>query len=91
MVASVPPLIALGDTVTWTSQSAGYARTKTGIVEEIVPPKAWPNRDRFPQLYRGAGVGLSRDHVSYVVRVPGKTTKAAGTLYWPRVSGLTKI
>lgn len=79
-----------GDTVAWTSQSGGYTRTKVGIVEEVVPAKGLPSRDRFPQLYRNAGVGLPRDHVSFVVRVPGKTAKAAGTLYWPRVSGLIK-
>lgn len=80
----------LGDTVTWTSQSAGVAKTKTGTVEEVVPAKGTPSRERFPQLYRSAGVGLPRDHVSYVVRVPGKTAKAAGTTYWPRVSALAR-
>jgi hypothetical protein len=82
--------ISLGDTVKWSSQSAGYTKEKTGIVEEVVSAKGVPSRERFPQLYKSAGVGLPRDHVSYVVRVPGKTAKSAGTAYWPRVSGLTK-
>lgn len=81
---------AVGDAVTWTSQSSGYTRTKTGVIEEVVPTKGMPNRERFEQLYRAAGVGAPRDHVSYVVRVAGKTSKSAGTVYWPRVAGLKK-
>lgn len=83
-------IIGLGDTVTWTSQAAGVSKSKTGIVEEVVPVKGMPSRERFPQLYRGPGVGSPRDHVSYVVRVPGRTAKASGTLYWPRASALAK-
>ena len=49
-----------------------------------------PDR-KFEQLYRGTGVGIGRDHVSYVVRVPGKTAKSAGTLYWPRAASLSKV
>lgn len=82
---------SVGDGVTWTSQSAGHTRTKTGIVEQVVPIKAMPDRQRFERLYKGPGVGLPRDHVSYVVRVPGKTAKSAGTLYWPRVAGLQRV
>lgn len=81
----------LGDTTTWTSQSSGYTRTKTGIVEEVVPPGGMPDRQRFEHLYKGPGVGLPRDHESYVVRVPGKTAKAAGKLYWPRAAGLQRV
>lgn len=83
-------MFSLGDTVQWTSQSAGYAKTKSGVVEEVVPVKGMPNRDRFLQLYRGSGVGSPRDQVSYVVRVPGKTAKSAGTVYWPRAAALSK-
>lgn len=79
---------SLGQTVCWTSQAGGSARFKTGVVEEVVMAKAYPNRERFPQLYRGSGVGLARDKVSYVVRVPGRTPKSAGTVYWPRVGAL---
>lgn len=83
-------IISTGDAVSWTSQSSGYTRTKDGFVEEVVPPGGLPDRERFPQLYRSSGVGMPRDHASYVVRVPGKTRKSAGTVYWPRVSGLIK-
>lgn len=78
----------VGDTVTWTSQAGGNVRTKTGKVEEVVPAGALPNRARFEQLFRSSGVGAARAHMSYVVRVPGKTTKAAGTVYWPRAASL---
>lgn len=77
-----------GDSVTWTSQSAGVAKSKTGTIEQVVPAKSCPDRECFLQLYTGPGVGLPRDHESYVVRVPGKTPKSAGKLYWPRVSAL---
>lgn len=77
-----------GGSVTWTSQSAGVSKTKTGVVEQVVAPKGMPDRVCFVQLYKVPGVGLPRDHESYVVRVPGKTTKSAGKLYWPRTSAL---
>jgi hypothetical protein len=77
-----------GQQVSWTSQSAGIVKTKTGTVEQVVPAGGYPDRERFEALYRGPGVGLHRDHQSYVVRVPGKTAKAAGKLYWPRVTHL---
>ncbi|ANJ76252.1 hypothetical protein PQH03_28180 [Ralstonia insidiosa] len=86
-----PEAFAVGDTVTWTSQSSGYTRTKKGVIEEVVPTQGKPNRDQFPQLYRSAGVGAPRNHVSYVVRVAGKTAKSAGTVYWPRSAGLKKM
>lgn len=79
---------SLGDSVTWTSQSSGVVKTKTGVVVQVVAPKTYPDRVRFVQLYKGPGVGMSREHESYVVHVPGKTTKAAGKLYWPRVTAL---
>lgn len=83
--------IQVGSTVTWTSQAGGATKTKTGTVEEIVQPKSLPDRERYLQLYRGAGIGLARDHTSYVVRVPGKTSKSAGTLYWPRAAALSLV
>jgi hypothetical protein len=56
--------ISLGDTVKWSGQSAGYTKEKTGIVEEVVSAKGVPSRERFPQLYKSAGVGLPRDHAA---------------------------
>jgi hypothetical protein len=79
----------LGNSVTWTSQSAGYTRTKTGVVEQVVAPNKLPDRAQFEALYRTSGVGLPRAEESYVVRVPGKTTRSAGKLYWPHAGKLT--
>lgn len=69
----------VGDSVTWTSQSGGYTVEKTGQVEQVVPAGGKPDRERFASLYTGAGVGITRDHESYVVRVKGRG------VYWPRV------
>jgi len=80
-----------GQQVCWTSQSAGVVKTKIGTVVQVVPVGAYPDRGQFEALYRGPGVGLHRDHESYVVRVPGKTAKAAGKLYWPRVTHLKAV
>lgn len=79
-----------GQKVSWTSQSAGFVKTKTGTVEQVVPVGAYPDRERFEALYRTSGVGIRRDHVSYVVGVPGKTAKSAVKYYWPRVKHLMK-
>jgi len=73
---------AEGQLVEWTSQSAGYTKVKAGAVAQVVPARSMPSRDRFPALYKGAGVGSYRDHESYVVLVG---TRA----YWPRVNGLS--
>jgi hypothetical protein len=79
----------LGKTVEWTSQSGGYSKTKTGTVVQVVPAKGYPDRERFPDLYKGPGVGLCRKVESYVVAV--KTGKAAVRHYWPRPNGLTVV
>lgn len=72
----------VGDRVSWTSQAGGYSKTKTGSVAAVVRPGEYPDRAQFLSLYRGAGVGIARDHESYVV-----TVKGAG-VYWPRVKAL---
>lgn len=71
----------LGDIVTWTSQAAGIARTKTGQIVEVVPPGERPNRERFVSLYKNSGVGSPRPAVSYVVMVGRKA-------YWPLANKL---
>lgn len=80
-MTAVPTAFQTGDQVTWTSQAAGHAATKVGVVADVVPPGAEPDRARWPQLHRG-GIGMPRDHESYVVRVTGRG------IYWPRVSAL---
>jgi len=58
-----------GQKVTWTSQAGGFGKTKSGVVAQVIPPKGYPDRDRFLHLYKNAGIGSSRDHESYVVVV----------------------
>lgn len=61
-----------GDLVTWTSQSAGSVKTKTGIVMDVIPAGSNRVKDCIPNC------GIPRNHVSYLVSVSGK-------LYWPLV------
>jgi len=77
--------IRIGDTVTWTSQSQGSVKTKTGTVVAVVPPKEDP-MSLLPQGMKLDSWGLSRPRESYLVQV-GKQTR----LYWPREGTLMKI
>lgn len=71
----------LGERVEWVSQAAGHSRTKVGEVAECVPAGRMPDRTKFERLYKSSGVGLPRDHESYVILVGNKP-------YWPRVKNL---
>lgn len=73
--------VKLGATVEWTSQSGGFTKTKQGMVAQIVPAGSYPDRDRFSHLYKSAGVGMRRNHESYVVMVGNRP-------YWPRANQL---
>lgn len=75
----------IGQTVTWTSSSNGSTTTKTGFVEVVIPTKG-----RIPYEHKSelSGVGMPRDHESYLVRVPAKTARGKGKLYWPIASKL---
>lgn len=88
----VGKILNKGDSVTWSSQAGGSFREKKGEVVEIIPPNGkFSNaiRDRYPDLFKGAGVGFPRPEVSYIVAVPqGKTRKAKPKHYWPRTSSL---
>ncbi len=88
MTKKTNPVFKLGDIVSWISQAQGCTRKKVGEIVEVVPPGEYPDRDRFLPLYKGSGVGLCRDHESYVVearQVSGRKTKK---IYWPRVNQL---
>ena len=74
----------IDDSVTWTSQAGGYKKEKNGIIVEVVKPGDLPNRDIFWKLYKHSGVGMSRNHESYVVEVKKKH-------YWPRVKNLIEL
>jgi hypothetical protein len=86
-----PPL-SLNSIVKWTSGAFGTQKTKTGVIAQIVPAGELPDREQFRSLYTGAGVGSSRDQVSYVVAVKvGKTDKAKPYFYWPRANKLVAV
>lgn len=78
----------IGDTVTWTSQAGGNAKTKTGKVIAIVPANRDPRMVRIGDynLSRLPPFSSSRDHESYLVQV-GKSKR----LYWPLVKYLEKV
>ena len=79
----------LGDQVTWTSKAQGCSKTKQGYIVQVVSPGSLPNRERFPSLYKSSGVGMNRDHESYVVAVSsGKNGNGRMIFYWPRVAQL---
>lgn len=78
----------LGDTVIWTSQAQGYVKRKIGVIVDVVPAGKRPDREKFLALYRGPGVGMPRDHESYVVRCRPKDNNGRGGLYWPRANQL---
>jgi len=82
----------IGAAVHWASQSSGTTKEKTGRILAVVPAGKRPDRVQFLSLYKGAGVGLSRDHVSYVVGVEvGKTLGSSVRYYWPRVASLELV
>jgi len=72
------PFFSVGDWVEWSSQAAGYSRTKLGRVIEVVPQGQTPSLANRP---KGCGL-MSRTVTSYVVLV-GRTRKM-----WPRTQHL---
>ena len=81
--------LVIGAQVKWTSQAGSVSKEKVGEVVAVIPPKKLPSKEDFPSLYRGAGIGSSRSHESYVIRV--KTGATASRIYWPRVNGLSVV
>ncbi len=84
-----------GDRVRWQSQAQGYHVVKEGIVVAVIPAGRLPDRDVFPSLYKNSGVGMSRDHESYVIKArqlcrDGRTPKSGNRIYWPRASALSE-
>jgi len=82
---------SLGDTVEWTSQSMGRAKTKQGHVVVVVPAgefvtDALVRADLQNHRRTFDGVSCLRPEPSYVVYV-----KAEKALYWPRANLLKKI
>lgn len=83
-----PPLTAgavkVGAKVKWVSQSGGFSKVKEGVIAQILKAKEMPSRELFPTLYKHSGVGGSRDHESYVVKVGSRP-------YWPRANHLRRL
>jgi hypothetical protein len=75
----------IGDRVTWTSQSGGYQKTKTGMIVAVVPAEINPEY-HIPRGCRLRYPVFERDHESYLVKVTNQSY-----LYWPRVSGLKLV
>lgn len=76
----------IGDTVTWTSQAGGNAKTKTGEIVAVVPAACEPrNCINGRWNFRRIAVGF-RKHESYLIQV-GDDKR----LYWPLVKYLEKI
>lgn len=87
----------VGQDVKWTSTSNGSKVAKVGRIEAVVGAgqhvssalslSAAKNDFALRTDYAGS----PRDHVSYLVSVPGKTSNSKRLLYWPRVSGLELV
>jgi hypothetical protein len=84
--ASHPRMNLIGKEVEWTSQSGGHTKHKSGKIVRQVPAGSRPSERLYPDLYRGAGPGLPRNEVSYVVAVELEKNKVKH--YWPRVGQL---
>lgn len=89
--------IRVGDRVSWSSSSAGFSKLKEGDVVLVVPSGEHPSSlTKFESLKRNHRKqryflwGKPRNHESYIVSVRSGQ-KAKPSLYWPRVSALTKL
>jgi hypothetical protein len=65
-----------GELVKWSSQAAGCSKEKTGKIAQVVAAGQLPDRDRFLHLYKSSGVGIARNHESYVVIGPESLTSS---------------
>lgn len=82
-----PKRMDVGQKVTWVRPLRGGYVTKTGFVEAVVPAGA----ELTPEQRRAADAyGRPRQRQSYLVRVPTKTGKGKGKLYWPPEDLLVK-
>lgn len=83
---------SVGDRVRWKSASGGYVKEKHGVVVCIVPagepPSKYAKQCAEELGVKAPEVGLAREHPSYLVHVPGKTSRGKGKLYFPLVQKL---
>jgi hypothetical protein len=78
-------MFKVGDEVELASSNSGSTTRKICRVEAVIPARGRPSD---AQRKEADAYGLPRDHESYLVRVPGKTSESKGKLYWPRVAAL---
>lgn len=83
-MATVIEQFYVGDKVTWSSQSQGSWKEKTGIVAAVIPSHSRPNAEEWPQLFSGVGPGSARRHISYIVI-------ANMRVYWPIAGKLKRV
>lgn len=76
-----------GDKVKWISSSNGTEKEKRGVIEAVIPAGGRPTEE---QRREADAYGYGRNHESYLVRVPGKTERSKGKLYWPLANKLKK-
>jgi hypothetical protein len=85
----------VGTKVKWTSQSQSYELKKIGTIIAVIPAGAFLpaclTSEQYASFAKGAGPGLPRNHVSYVVSVPPVKGKAKAKLYWPIASKLKEV
>jgi len=73
--------------VEWERQSKGYTKTKRGVIVEIVPAGGYVDKVKYPHLAKKSG--MSRDTVSYIVKVDDRNTSTS--YYWPLVKNLKRV
>jgi hypothetical protein len=89
------PTFQKGDKVKWGSQAGGFHLEKQGTVVAVLPPGHTPlvncrfDESQFSIDPLDSG-SLGRGHESYVVMVPGVTSKSRPKLYWPIVTALRR-
>ena len=90
----------VGDWAEWSSTAGGSTKTKQGECVAVVPPGG--KSDKYAaalyvksnKIYVASAMdscGTPRDHESYIFALPALPKGRVRKLYWPRVSGLSKI
>jgi len=92
----IPLDLKVGEPVSWSSQAGGNVRHKTGFVFAEIPSKTDAGNVIRAAEQAGThrstyGGGIPRNHVSYVIVVPAKTSKGLPVLYWPVASNLRRV
>ena len=88
----------VGDKVAWKSQGCGFEATKIGTIVAVIPPLVAPIDfiSRMFMSHARSSLNMSRNHESYLVRVPGKDVGGKSNcgsrkLYWPKVGTLKLV